>query len=71
MPELDPGARLRKAMLWLCALAFAILALARPQWGAHEETVKTTGLDIMVALDVSTAWRRKTSCRAASKRPGT
>jgi Ca-activated chloride channel family protein len=35
------------------ALFFGLLALARPQWGTHEEVVKVSGLDIMVALDVS------------------
>jgi Ca-activated chloride channel family protein len=52
-PEIDPGARLRKSRAWLAALAFAFIALARPQWGSHEETVKVNGLDIMIALDVS------------------
>jgi Ca-activated chloride channel family protein len=55
VPELDPGARLRKGIIWCVVLAFVLVALARPQWGAHEETVKTTGLDIMVALDVSSS----------------
>jgi Ca-activated chloride channel homolog len=33
--------------------AFAILALARPQWGARLETVRRHGVDIIAALDVS------------------
>jgi len=53
MPGYDPKARKRKAGLWLLAFMFAVLAMARPQWGEHEETLKTTGLDIMIALDVS------------------
>jgi Ca-activated chloride channel homolog len=52
-PDAIWGARLRKARLLCAALALGILALARPQWGTHEETVKTTGLDVLVALDVS------------------
>ena len=55
VPELDPRARARKMMAWTGVAAFLILALARPQWGTHEETIKTTGLDIMVVLDVSTS----------------
>lgn len=51
--EYDPGARMRKATLWLFSLFFVILALARPQWGTSEETTKMTGLDVMVLLDVS------------------
>jgi tetratricopeptide (TPR) repeat protein len=53
VPEMDPGARVRKMGMWLAAVAFVILALARPQWGTHEESIKATGLDIMVVLDVS------------------
>jgi Ca-activated chloride channel family protein len=55
VPELEPGARLRKAIAWLAAAGMIIVTLARPQWGSHEETAKTTGLDIMIALDVSTS----------------
>ncbi len=52
-PEMIPDFRLKKARYFLASLAFAILALARPQFGTHEESVKVSGLDIMVALDVS------------------
>jgi len=54
-PELDWGARLRKARVWCLAMFFLILALARPQWGTHEETSQLTGLDLMIALDVSSS----------------
>ena len=54
-PEMDPNHRIRKARTGLLAMAFAILALARPQFGTHEETVQVTGLDVMVVLDVSTS----------------
>jgi Ca-activated chloride channel family protein len=52
-PELDWNARLRKGLLWVLALAFVMIALARPQMGSHAETAHVSGLDIMVALDVS------------------
>jgi len=52
-PEMDWSQLLRKGRIWLAATAFAILALARPQWGKHEEIVQVTGLDIIIALDVS------------------
>jgi len=46
-----------KALLRACLLAgfflFAILALARPQWGTRLETVRRQGVDIIAALDVS------------------
>ena len=52
-PQADFKARPKKSRYWLVAAAFLILALARPQWGTHDETVHVTGLDIMIALDVS------------------
>ena len=52
-PEIDFGARMRKGRVWILALGFVILALARPQWGSHEESIHVSGLDIVLALDVS------------------
>jgi Ca-activated chloride channel family protein len=52
-PEMDPKHRVRKARYWLIAFSFLLLALARPQFGTHEETIQVSGLDIMLALDVS------------------
>ncbi len=52
-PEAAWGSRRRKSMLCLASLAFVVVALARPQWGTHEEVVHMTGLDVVVALDVS------------------
>lgn len=52
-PEIDFGARIRKAVFWTLAAAFAVVAMARPQWGTHEETVKVSGLDVMFVLDLS------------------
>jgi Ca-activated chloride channel family protein len=53
LPGHDPGARSTKVLFLCLSLIFAILTLARPQWGMREEVLKTTGLDIMVLLDVS------------------
>lgn len=44
--------KLRMAAIVL-AVAFAILALARPQWGFTWEEVKQRGLDVVVAIDTS------------------
>lgn len=52
-PELDWEARTRKERAWLVSVFFLVLALARPQWGKHEEVIKATGLDALVVLDVS------------------
>jgi Ca-activated chloride channel family protein len=53
IPELDWRLPTRKAWVLLFSLVFLILALARPQWGEQVETVTVTGLDVIVALDVS------------------
>ena len=39
--------------LLACAVLFALVALARPQWGMREEAVFQRGRDLMIALDVS------------------
>ncbi len=52
-PEFDPKARTRKTTIWLLAVAFFILAAARPQWGKQEELVRVSGMDIYFVLDVS------------------
>jgi Ca-activated chloride channel family protein len=53
IPELKPGASIQRLSRISLALIFACLALARPQWGSHEEKVTVTGLDIVFAFDVS------------------
>lgn len=40
------------ALLW-CAVGMALVALARPQLGSREEELKSQGLDLVFALDVS------------------
>lgn len=52
-PELNPGARPRKLTVVCFALAFAAVALARPQLGFKEEIVQVSGLDIVFVLDLS------------------
>lgn len=52
-PEFDPTLRLRKVQVLLLSFAFLLIALARPQFGTHEEKVQIMGMDIMVVLDVS------------------
>lgn len=53
VPEYDPQARRRKNLIWLFALGMIIFAMARPQWGFHEEISKVSGMDIIFLLDVS------------------
>ena len=42
-----------RVMLALTALALMIVALMRPQWGFYWEEGKRSGLDILIAVDVS------------------
>jgi Ca-activated chloride channel family protein len=48
------GRRWRDGLV-LGALGLAIFALARPQWGVNEQIVEQEGVQIMVALDISTS----------------
>ena len=57
LAELMPNAsRIRphvKFALELTALTLLIFALARPQYGTKEETIKREGIEVMIALDIS------------------
>lgn len=53
LPGHSPKRRRTKNLLRMLALAMAILALARPQWGFKWEKVRQRGLSIIVALDTS------------------
>ncbi|MBL7716972.1 MAG: VWA domain-containing protein [Bdellovibrionales bacterium] len=52
-PELDWSKPKRKEKFFWAALTFVLLAAARPQWGKIEETVKTSGLDLILVVDIS------------------
>ena len=45
--------RRAKSVLQVAAVAFSVLALARPQFGTRVETVRSIGKDIVVAVDLS------------------
>lgn len=47
-----PSRRWRAALL-VAALAFATIAAARPLWGTRERISKASGIDIVLAVDVS------------------
>ena len=49
-----PAAGRRRTRPWLClGLMFAVVALARPQWGRLEEPVFDQAREIMIAIDLS------------------
>ncbi|MBI5124530.1 MAG: VWA domain-containing protein [Candidatus Omnitrophica bacterium] len=52
-PSLSPRRRVIKVLVVSVAFIMCIIALMRPQWGFEWEEVKRTGLDILLAIDVS------------------
>jgi Ca-activated chloride channel family protein len=53
--SLSPGARRLKLALRLLALAFFVIALARPQSGKSLQEVKVQGVELVIAFDVSSS----------------
>jgi Ca-activated chloride channel family protein len=53
MSQVSPARRALKSLLWLGALAALIAGLARPTWGVETELVRTQGVQVVLALDVS------------------
>lgn len=55
--QIAPSASVRrkviKIVLVMTAVFLSLLALARPQWGFEWEEVKRSGLDMLIAIDVS------------------
>ena len=49
----SPGKRLLRQSLFLLALLFLLLALARPAWNLKTQTLKRHGRDVVFLLDVS------------------
>jgi Ca-activated chloride channel family protein len=49
----DGGRERTKMLLFALALAFVVLALARPQWGGETVMMKRQGIDLFIALDTS------------------
>src|SRR5262245_3694676 len=47
------GKQKLKVVVFLLFMLFGLFALLRPQWGTKMETVRRTGVDIIVALDTS------------------
>lgn len=54
---ISPSASLRrkviKILIIVAAVSLSLFALARPQWGFEWQEIKRTGLDILIAMDVS------------------
>jgi len=52
-PSMSMARRMIKTFLIVAGIVLMLIALARPQWGFAWQEVKRTGLDIMIAMDVS------------------
>lgn len=53
IPEFSPTLYTIKNTLLMLAFLFAIIALARPQWGFEWQEIKHQGLDIFLVIDTS------------------
>lgn len=54
-PYVSLMARRARGVLMVAALVLAVLAAARPSWGVREQLVRERGIDMIVALDVSSS----------------
>lgn len=52
-PSLSTARRIFKMILLVIAVSLVLIALARPQWGYEWQEIKRSGVDILVAMDVS------------------
>lgn len=49
----SPSRQKARMAIFVLAVVFVIVALARPQWGVNREEAHQRGLDIMIAIDTS------------------
>lgn len=54
-PGVSTARAVLRFLLWRHGLLFLLIALSGPQYGTRVEEVRSTGVDIMVALDVSSS----------------
>ncbi len=52
-PDYSPARMAAKFLIRLLAFVFAVLTVARPQFGSRLEEVKREGVEVIIALDVS------------------
>lgn len=53
MPDVSPFRRHIKFGLMMVALSLIVLVMARPQFGTRNEEVKRSGIEVVIAVDVS------------------
>lgn len=57
MPNVSKYKAMIKISLQIVAVIFIVIMIARPRGGTKEEIVKTRGIEVMIALDVSNSMR--------------
>ena len=53
IPEFSKAVFFRKTLWFGISLLLLVASLARPQWGEHEEMIRSEGMDILFLLDLS------------------
>lgn len=53
IPEYSKRKYLLRWALLSAGVFFTLIALLRPQWGEHEDTIESKGMDLMFVLDLS------------------
>ncbi|NDG85409.1 MAG: VWA domain-containing protein, partial [Proteobacteria bacterium] len=53
IPDFSRGAFFRRQIFLGLGLFFLSLSLLRPQWGQHEETIESRGMDVLFLVDLS------------------
>ena len=53
MPDVSPLRKNLKFFLMMLALGLLVLVLARPQFGTRNEEVKRSGIEVIIAVDIS------------------
>lgn len=51
--SIDWGKRRAKAVLFVLALVFMLVAIGRPQWGLRKAELDRNGVDVLIGLDLS------------------
>ena len=59
VPGWSSKQQLLKFIIFTLAITFLFLGLARPQWGSEKRKLEATGIDIMIAVDITNSMRAR------------
>ncbi len=71
IPEYSQSVFVRKNISLALGLFFLVIAMARPQWGEHEEMIQSEGMDILFVLDLSNSMLAEDTPPSRLNRAGT